>query len=175
MSLTEVVAELPALSVAVPGTLWSAPSPRCWGGVRVSMPERPSCASKETVTPSRYQPSALAARSGLPEMLGAVLSMLTDAVVEAELPALSLAVPLTAWSLPSVAMVCGSVQSFSPDRAVWSAHENETDTLVLFQPFVLRAGDWLDSIVGADRSIRTVVDCGFSVFPALSTDQYLIV
>src|SRR3954452_21994367 len=47
MPRTVVLALLPALSVAVPPTLWSAPSLRCWGPVTVSMPDRSSLPSKE--------------------------------------------------------------------------------------------------------------------------------
>ena len=93
--MTVVLALLPALSVAVPSTVWSAPSPRCCGPVTVSMPDRPSSPSKETVTSSEYQPAALAARSGAPVMVGAVLSRLTVAVPVTLLPALSVAVPVT--------------------------------------------------------------------------------
>ena len=125
MPLTEVLALLPALSVAVPSTVWSAPSARCCGPVTVSMPDRPSVPSKETVTSSLYQPAALAARSGAPVMVGAVLSMLTVAVPVTLLPALSVAVPVTFCALPSVVTVCG-VGAVLRGRTAWSGRRRRS-------------------------------------------------
>src|SRR6478736_446822 len=62
VTLASVV--LSALSVAVPRTSWSAPSPTCCGAVTWSMPDSASWASKATVTSSSYHPVALAAGSG---------------------------------------------------------------------------------------------------------------
>src|SRR3954452_5928192 len=172
MPLTAALALLPALSTAVPSTVWLAPWPRCWGPVTVSMPDRSSVPLKDTVTSSEYQPAALAARSGAPVMAGAVLSMLTVAVPLTLLPALSVAVPVTFWALPSVVTVWGSVQSFRPDRFAWSTHEKLTATSVLFQPLAFWSGDWLGVTLGEERSTLTVKAWASSLLPALSTDQY---
>ena len=67
--------------------------------------------------------------------------MLTVAGSVAVLPALSVAVPVTGWPLPSLVTVCGPVQLASPDSA--SAQENVTVTLPLFQPLTFGGGDWV--------------------------------
>src|SRR4051794_9738299 len=170
MPVTEVLALLPALSVAVPSTFWFAPSRRCCGPVTVSMPDRPSLPSKETVTSSEYQPAAFASRSGAPVMVGAVLSRFTVAVPVMLLPALSVAVPVTCCASPSVLTVFGAVQSLRPDRAVWSAQEKLTDTSLLFQPCAFCSGDWLGVMLGEDRSTLTVKLFASSLLPALSTE-----
>ena len=84
------------------------------------------------MTSSLYQPLALAARSLAPEMIGAVLSMLTSAVSVAELPAPSLAVPVTFWPVPSVLTVASPVQLATPEPP-WSAHSKVTATFWLVQ------------------------------------------
>ena len=170
MPVTEVLAVLPALSVAVPSTFWPAPSPRCCGPVTVSIPDRTSLPSKDTVTSSLYQPAGLGALSGAPVMVGAVLSMLTVAVAVALLPALSVAVPLTCCASPSVVTVCGAVQSFSPDSVTWSRQAKLTETSVLFHPCAFWSGAWLAVMLGEDRSICTVKVFATSVLPALSIE-----
>jgi hypothetical protein len=171
MPPTLVLAVLPAASTADPWTLWSAPSPRCAGPLTVSIPESVSLPVNETVTSPRYQPNAFAARSGAPVMVGAVLSMFTVAVALVELPALSLAVPVTLCASPSVVMVRGSEQLSRPERPVWSSQAKETATSVLFHPCAFFPGAWLAVMPGVDRSISTVADCASSLLPALSTDQ----
>src|SRR6478609_1306617 len=173
--LTVALAALPALSVAVPVTLWPSPSTRCCGPVMASMPESSSEPVKETVTSSLYQPAELAERSGAPVMPGAVLSMLTVAVALVVFPALSVAVPTTFWAKPSVVTVEGAEQVLRPERSAWSAHAKLTLTSVLFQPWAFWAGAWLGVMLGEDRSTRTVNDWAVSVLPALSTDQYVTV
>src|SRR3954451_9813036 len=134
------------------------------------MPDRASLPSKETVTPSEYQPAAFAGRSGAPVMVGAALSMLTVAVPVALLAALSVAVPATSCALPSVETVMGAVQSFRPDNSVWSVQEKLTATSVLFQPCAFCPGDWLGVMLGEDRSTLTVKFLAASLLPALSTE-----
>ena len=63
MPETVVLAVLPALSVTVPSTGWSAPSPSVTGAVQAATPERASSQVKLTMTSALYQPLALAARS----------------------------------------------------------------------------------------------------------------
>src|SRR5262245_58519486 len=72
---TLVLALLPAASVAVPLTLWFLPSLSVWGAVQPLIPERSSEHVKLTVTFALYQWLLLAARSGSPLMVGAILSI----------------------------------------------------------------------------------------------------
>ena len=163
------VALLPAISVAVPLVVWSAPSPRVTDDGHDWTPERASPHVKATVTSALYQPAALAARSTEPEMVGAVLSRLTTAGSVALLPARSTAVPGTGCAAPSVEIVCGAVQEAIPDSA--SVQSKVTVTSELFQPAAFAAGDRVCPIVGGVRSIRTVAVRGTSMLPALSTLQ----
>src|ERR671933_1610090 len=97
-------------------------------------PESPiwSSQAKVTVTSPLYQPLSLAARSGVPMMVGLLLSMLTVAGSVALLPALSVAVPGSGWSLPSCVSVIGVVQLAMPEPPV-SLHVNVMVTSLLFQ------------------------------------------
>src|SRR5258705_994979 len=142
------------------------------GSVQLSTPESESPHVNVTVTSSRYQPAAFAARSGAPEIEGGVLSMLSVAVSEVVLPALSSATPVTAWPWPCVATVCGAVQDAKPDSVLWSAQAKVTVTDVLFQPLPFGTGDCVCVIVGAGLSMRIVmVECA-SALSARSTLQY---
>src|SRR5436309_12800782 len=78
--------------------------------------------------------------------LGAVLSRLILACQLAELPALSIAVPLTTRAAPSVATVTGREQEATP--LVLSEQVNVTVTLALFQPAAFAGGAALAMIVG---------------------------
>src|SRR5205814_9664179 len=137
---------------------------------QLSTPERLSAQAKLTITSSLYQPLALAARSGAAPIVGAVLSMLTNAGSEALLPALSSAVPSTVKAMPSVVLVCGPVQLATPERS--SPQVKLTTTSVLFQPLALAAGAWTWLMVGEVRSILTCALLAASMLPALSTLQY---
>src|SRR5919199_1012480 len=95
---TPAAVVLPAASLAVPLTLWLAPSASVCGAGQVAIPDRLSAQVKPTVTSALYQPLALAARSAAALMVGAVLSMLTRTGSLAVLPALSTALPLASWS-----------------------------------------------------------------------------
>src|SRR5437763_227480 len=172
IAATVAEAALPAASVAVPVTDWLAPSPTVGGVVQLATPDRPAWSAqvKPTVTLALYQPLALAGRSGAAEMVGGVLSMLTVAGSVAVLPALSVAVPVTGWSVPWVVTVWAAVHPAMPDRA--SAQVKVTLTSVLFQPWVLAAGAWVWLMVGAVMSILTVMVWTSSVLSALSTLQY---
>src|SRR4051812_40676967 len=105
---TVVLAELPAASTAVPSRDWLVPSPNVLSAVTLSMPDRRSLPSNDAVTSVLFQPASLAAGVRLPVMVGLVLSRLTVAGSVAVLPALSVAVPMTGWSLPSVETVFGA-------------------------------------------------------------------
>src|SRR4051794_5088767 len=97
MPLNVTVAELPALSCAVPLVDWCWPSPRLRATGQSASPESVTWSAQlnVTVTSSLYQPFPLAARSGDAEIVGGLRSMLTVAVSLAELPALSVAAPAT--------------------------------------------------------------------------------
>src|SRR5262245_20892179 len=106
MLLTVYVALLPALSVTVPVTDWLAPSPKVVGPERLARPERASLPLKDTTTSALYQAWPLAARSGAPLIVGAVLSMLTPLTVAlALLPARSVTVKVWPWPAPSAVKV----------------------------------------------------------------------
>src|SRR5438105_2206239 len=95
MLLTVKVAVLPARSLAVPVTLWLAPSLlRGTGAVQVSMRERASPHRKVAVTFVLFQPLPLGAGAALPVMVGGVVSIfswivLPAAVLSSTFPALS--------------------------------------------------------------------------------------
>ena len=95
-------------------------------------------------------------------IVGLVLSMLTVAGSVAVLPALSIAVPVTGWSPPSVVTVCGAVQLAMPDSA-WSAQVKVTVTSALFQPLPFAAGssvcaDRRGALVDLDRDVLGRLD-----------------
>src|SRR4051812_45112643 len=102
-------------------------------------------------------------------MTGLVLSMLTAAGSVAVLPALSFTVPVTAWALPSVVIVCGPVQVATPDRT--SEQVKVRVTLLLFQPSALAAGVWVWPMVGDVLSMPKLTVCAASVLPAASVLQ----
>src|SRR3954451_14418695 len=101
-------------------------------------------------------------------MVGADLSMLTVAGSLALLPAVSVAVPGSGWSLPSCVSVSGVVQLAMPEPPV-SVHVNVMVTSVLFQPSALLAGTCVCVMVGADLSMRISAVLAGSTLPALST------
>src|SRR6266516_676580 len=129
MPVTDVVAVLPALSVAVPDAVWLVPSPRLWLAGQDLTPERFawSAQAKLTVTSSAYQPLPFGARSAAAVTVGGVRSMLTVAVSLALLPALSVPVPCTCCPPPSVVTLTGGVQLATPEPA--SVHVNVTVTV----------------------------------------------
>ncbi len=96
------------------------------------------------------------------------MSRLTVWVAVAVLPALSVAVPRTAWPAPSSEMTREGVQEAMPEPV--SSHVKETVTLLLFQPLVA-AGDWEARMLGAVLSTLTVTVFAASVLPARSTLQ----
>ncbi len=117
-----------------------------------------------------YQPScSVPVTDGV--MVGLVVSMLTVAGSEAVLPALSVTVPVTVWSLPSVPTVLFGPQLATPEPPL-SPQVKVTVTAPLFQPFAFAAGDWAWVIVGGVLSMLTVTVFADSVLPALSVLQY---
>src|SRR5512133_3141309 len=100
--------------------------------------------------------------------------MLTVAGSVELFPALSTALRVNAWSLPSLltgtlAVVALAIPAHEaiPERA--SAHWNVSVTPLLFQPLAFAAGTWLWPMVGGVWSIRTLILWCASSFPALST------
>jgi hypothetical protein len=154
--LTETVneAELPAKSVTVPVTSWSAPSP-----VTVVLPEyafkpeSPSETTKSTVTDSLFQPYEMGLGLRKELMSGAVLSMLTETVKVAELPAKSVALPLTNWLAPSPVRVVLPEYEFKPERPSETMNETVTDSL--FQPYAFGSGLLEPTIEGGVLSMLT--------------------
>src|SRR5215831_756262 len=97
LTLDSVVLDgFPARSMQVPWTDWFAPSPRVVGPEKLSIPERLSVQEKLTVTWRLFQPWALGGMDLELVMFGGVRSMLMlPTVDDAELPALSMQVPVT--------------------------------------------------------------------------------
>src|SRR5919107_1563746 len=78
------VAELPAVSVAVPRTFCAEPSPLVTGAVQLAMPEPLSVQVKVTVTSLLFQLRTLAAGDCSWLMPGAVLSTVTARLLQSE-------------------------------------------------------------------------------------------
>jgi hypothetical protein len=96
LTVTEVVAVLPARSRAVPLTLWFAPSVDTMvSGGQYSTPDPASPHANVTVTSFLFQPAAFGGDDTNAVMVGGVLSMLTPNVTLAAFPARSVAVPRT--------------------------------------------------------------------------------
>ncbi len=117
---------------------------------------------KVTVTAPWFQPSEPA--SGDLELVttGAVRSTLIEPTVAiAEFPALSVQLPVTDWSGPSVRRSTGLETVPTPERA--SVQLKLTVTGTLFQPLALGPGDREPIAVGAVRSIMTVTETEFDV------------
>jgi hypothetical protein len=82
--LTVAVAELPALSTAVPLALWFAPSVvSVTGAGQVSIPDPPGLSAHEkvTITLLEFQPLAFGAGEAVAVIVGAVLSMVYEGPV----------------------------------------------------------------------------------------------
>jgi hypothetical protein len=99
-------------------------------------------------------------------IVGKVLStLMSSTVADAELSALSYAVPLADWFAPSPRTTSGG-QVFTPERA--SSQVKLTVTSSLFKPFAFAAGERCASIVGAVRSNLMPVTDADVLLPALS-------
>src|SRR5687768_4989233 len=171
MPLTVADLELPALSVAVPVTDWSAPSllsvvlP-----TQVAMSDSPSAQVKLTVTAALYQPFRSATRSGAPLMVGNTVSMsMSVTVAVLVLPAASVAVPTTNWPAPSLLNSVSPTQEATPDRL--SSQVKLTLTAPLFQPKPFATGRRLPSMDGAVASSLMVTETGPTEPPALDAEQ----
>src|SRR5438093_7849785 len=122
---------------------------------------------KFTVTePPSYQPAALGEGVATPLIVGAVLSMLIpETVALALLPALSVAVPLADWPLPS-ASVASAAQLWTPESA--SAQLKCTVTWLLSQPAAVGEVVAAPLIVGAGVSMLIPETVVLALLPAVS-------
>jgi hypothetical protein len=78
--------------------------------------EAPPLHAKLTVTLELFQPAALGAGVTVATIVGRVLSMLRVTVEVALVPALSVAVAVTACAAPSVVTTCAAGQEATPDN-----------------------------------------------------------
>ncbi len=170
--LTMQLALLPALSIAVPVTDWLAPSvPTAVDGVTEATPERLSLAAKLTITLALFQPLVLGSGLREPVIVGGVLSILNEDVVEVVLlPALSVTVTVLVTAEPSAVNTMELADELvlaMPDRL--SLVVKGTETSVLFQPSVLGDGVAVpkDS-VGGVLSILMLFTVSEALLPALS-------
>ena len=129
---------------------------------------------KLTATAALYQWLALAARSGAPLIIGAVLSMLMPSTVTASatLPALSIQLPLLVsdWLAASLERVSlPTVFTSRPLPPLLSVQLKVTETSVLFQLLALAAGlGALALIVGLVLSMLIGPKEALALLPALS-------
>lgn len=89
---------MPALSTAVPVSLWPAPSPvKVVGPEQLAIPEPVSSHSKLTVTPVLFQPLALASGVRDPTIVGLVVSCTVIWTVSVAVSSPSLTVSVIVW------------------------------------------------------------------------------
>src|SRR5580765_2020507 len=129
------------------------------------MPEWASAHSKDTVTSWLCQPKLLAWADNTARIVGGARSIFSLTSVEAVLPAVSVAAPVTTWFAPSLDTVCGGAQNATPERS--SPHSKLTWTSVLFQPLAFAAGLGSARIVGGVLS-RLTTTLAEAVLPARS-------
>jgi hypothetical protein len=179
-SMSEMPAELqlPALSVTVSFTDWSAPSPRITeDGHAPARPEVPSEQSKLTVgapDEALYQPLTAGEE-------GAMLAVIAGAIVstsmfeipsEFQFPALSVAEPETDWSAPSPRVTEDGHGAARPD--VVSEQVKLTvgaPVEVLYQPLAAAEGEMLAVIVGSVVSTSMSEMAAAFELPALSVTE----
>src|SRR5262249_49563076 len=121
---------------------------------------------KLAVTLELFQPAEFGGGLAAPVIVGGVLSMLTVAEAVVLFPALSVAVPVTTWLLPSAGNVTGVGQDAIPLDA--SEQVKFTVALDLFQPAAFGGGATPAVLIGGVLS-RLIVSDTAAVFPALST------
>jgi hypothetical protein len=110
--------ELPCVSTAWPQIDWLAPCVVTWTGEgQVAIGYEPAVQVNVTVTVELFQPLLLGLGEAAALVVGRTTGwMLRVTLVEAELPALSVAVPLTGVE-PMVEIVTGEAQLATPDNA----------------------------------------------------------
>jgi len=153
LTKTETLEEFPATSVHVPGTDWFSPSVVTMTGlVREATPDNESTQLKLTVTSELFQPLAFGGGEVLAVILGGVLSRFTETVTVAEFPALSVHVPMSCWSAPSIRIKTGGVREATPEPPSLSSHSKLTTTSELFQPLAFGVGVVLAVMIGGSVS-----------------------
>src|SRR5829696_8060301 len=165
MLLFVTLAELPALSVTLFVTLWSAPSPKTTSsGQAPESPERASPHVKWTVTSELFQPLALGAGLTEAEIVGSVRSILAETERVVELPATSETVlDTTVWLLAladsaeavrvKLASLIASARPDTPSEAV-----KAWDRSVLRQVlFTTPAGSTVGALVSTLNSLEDSV------------------
>jgi hypothetical protein len=135
------------------------------GALHSCIPDKESAQLKLMVTGALFQPALLADGAKLVAIVGAVLSRLIVTEVEAALPALSVAVPLTTCFAPSVLIVTGAGHTAMPE--VLSEQAKVTVTSVLFHPKLSGAGLAETEMTGGSVSvpmIETVIELPLAPF-----------
>ncbi|RXZ68195.1 hypothetical protein [Agromyces albus] len=143
MPETPALAELSALSTAVPATDWFAPSVESTTvppPVQDLTPESASAQMSETVTSELFQPAAFAAGATFPVTVGLVSSSFTTTAPVPMLPSLSLAVAF--FVTPAVFEFTLSVAGVGPVPIPEPASvaDQVIPTSALFHPAALAAG-----------------------------------
>jgi hypothetical protein len=165
LTVTVVVAVLPATSVAVPVKDWPAPSVETGtDGEQLATPEPESAQAKETVTLLVFHPLAFGAGEIVPTIVGGVVSIFTGIVIGVVFPALSVHTPVSGV-VPSVATTMFGGFALIPESV--SAHAKETVTGVLFHPAAFGAGMTVAVPVGGVLS-RLTVTLAVAIKPARS-------
>jgi len=100
------VAEFPAMSVAVPETVWPAPSVlMVCGGGQVAIGAVVFVQTKLTVTLELFHPLASGTGNTVAMILGGVNAIFSSTFAVAGFPATSVAIPTMSWLAPSVLTV----------------------------------------------------------------------
>src|SRR5207249_1423353 len=136
-------------------------------GGQLAIPEGGAAQVKCTVAaPPSYQPAAMGEVVAAPLIVGAVLSMLIpETVVLALLPALSVAVPVDDWPVPS-ASVASAEELLVPEEV--SAELEGTVVTLLFHPPAAGEVVGVPLIVGAVLSMLIPETVALALLPALS-------
>jgi hypothetical protein len=159
-SVVLALAVCPAASVAVALMTWFAPSSdtvcaagHCSGGT-------PPAQVNETVTSELFHPAALAAGAALALTESAVCCTFNVSVVEAELPALSVAVPLNLSLAPAVVTLIDAGQLAVPE----SASVQVKDTT---------AGRVTTPLIAAGITLAVIPGFVLSMFSVTATEAWL--
>ena len=156
---TVAEAKLPALSVQLPVTDWSAPSERSEAGLEtVSAPETGSVQLKLTVTGTLFQPLALGPVNLEPVTVGAVRSILTVTETEFDVPCVLVAVHVIV--VPAVSLL--RIVVWHPEEEAIPLAGSETVqvtvTVLLFHPFPLGLGLMFGAMAGGGPR-ENIVNC----------------
>jgi len=166
-TVTDAVAEFPALSIAVPTTISSAVSDTMvTGEVQEAFPLVLSEQVKLTVGSELFHPAAFGVGVTAPAMLGGVLSSFTVTDVVAVFPALSVVLPTTTCPAVSEVIVTGAGQEAVPLGS--SEQEKVTVESELFHCAAFGSGVTVDEMTGGVLSSFIVTEV-VAMFPALST------